>query len=100
MESMRVTLEVSKLSGWLNADAYCRESEGGHTVRGEVYGSAGGRRWATAVQAACRRGSTVDMGQGTGTVLMVVRVRRKQRARRGSDRRLLAGNGEERTWKM
>eukprot|EP00964_Phaeocystis_antarctica_P064937 scaffold39110_cov45-Phaeocystis_antarctica.AAC.1 len=33
---MVVTLEVSKLSGWLNADAYCRESNGGHTVRGEV----------------------------------------------------------------
>jgi len=33
---MVVTLEVSKLSGWLNADAYCRESKGGHTVRCEV----------------------------------------------------------------
>ena len=36
MPFMFVTLEVSKLSGWLNADAYCRESKGGHTVRGEV----------------------------------------------------------------
>ena len=35
MPSMVVTLEVSKLSGWLNADADCRESKGGHTVRGE-----------------------------------------------------------------
>ena len=33
---MVVTLEVSKLSGWLNAVADCRESNGGHTVRGEV----------------------------------------------------------------
>ena len=33
---MVVTLEVSRLSGWLNAVAYCRESHGGHTVRGEV----------------------------------------------------------------
>ena len=33
---MVVTLEVPKLSGWLNADAYCRESNGGHTVRGKV----------------------------------------------------------------
>ena len=33
---MSVTLEVSKLSGWLNADAPCRESKGGHTVRDEV----------------------------------------------------------------
>ena len=27
MYSMVVTLEVSKLSGWLNADAPCRESD-------------------------------------------------------------------------
>ena len=36
MLPMFMTLEVSKLSGWLNAVAYCRESHGGHTVRGEV----------------------------------------------------------------
>ena len=36
MPLMVVTLEVSKLSGWLNADAHCRESNGGHTVWGEV----------------------------------------------------------------
>ena len=28
IELMSVTLEVSKLSGWLNALAYCRESQG------------------------------------------------------------------------
>ena len=38
MSCMVVTLEVSKLSGWLNADAYCREPKGGHTVRGEGVG--------------------------------------------------------------
>ena len=58
---MVVTLEVSKLSGWLNADASCRESKGGHAVRGGVCGSAGGGRRTTAVQAACRReGATAD----------------------------------------
>ena len=36
MTAMVVTLEVTKLSGWLNTDARCRESKGGHTVRGEV----------------------------------------------------------------
>ena len=36
MLSMSVTLEVSKLSGWLNADADCRESNGGHMVWGAV----------------------------------------------------------------
>ena len=40
-----VTLEVSKLSGWLNADARCRESNGGHTVCGACCGLGdGGRR--------------------------------------------------------
>eukprot|EP00964_Phaeocystis_antarctica_P041072 scaffold23483_cov58-Phaeocystis_antarctica.AAC.2 len=33
---MFLTLEVSKLSGWLNADAYCRESKERHAMRGEV----------------------------------------------------------------
>eukprot|EP00964_Phaeocystis_antarctica_P029019 scaffold16343_cov33-Phaeocystis_antarctica.AAC.1 len=60
---MVVTLEVSKLSGWLNADAYCRESKGGYTVRGEVRP---GRRRTTAARAACRGDSTADWGQGTG----------------------------------
>ena len=36
MLSMFVTLEVSKLSGWLNAYARCRESKGGHAVRDDV----------------------------------------------------------------
>ena len=63
MRFMSVTLEVSKLSGWLNADASCRESKGGHTVRGEVRP---GRRRTTAAQAACKRDSTADWGQGTG----------------------------------
>ena len=45
MKCMVVTLEVSKLSFWLNADARCRESKGGHTVRGEGADlEAGGRR--------------------------------------------------------
>ena len=42
MKCMVVTLEVSKLSGWLNAFASCRESEGGHAVWGE--GQRPGRR--------------------------------------------------------
>ena len=41
-----VTLDVSKLSGWLNAGAYCRELKRGHTVRGEVRaGRREGVRW-------------------------------------------------------
>ena len=30
---MAVTRDVSKLSGWLNARAYCRESKGRHSMR-------------------------------------------------------------------
>eukprot|EP00964_Phaeocystis_antarctica_P157292 scaffold127415_cov63-Phaeocystis_antarctica.AAC.1 len=66
---MSVTLDVSKLNGWLNAYALCRESKGGHTVREEVQarcGTGGGRRWATAAHAACtREGSTADWGLKT-----------------------------------
>ena len=55
---MSVTLEVSKLSGWLNADARCRGSKGGHTVRGEVQSTgrreAAGDRGASSVQGRAR----------------------------------------------
>ena len=68
MPLMSVTLEVSKLSGWLNTDAYCRGSNGGHAVRGEVHRLAGERGGG---QLRCTQrageGSTVDMGQGTGS---------------------------------
>ena len=33
---MFVTLEVSKLSGWLNALAYCRETKEGRAIQGKV----------------------------------------------------------------
>ena len=35
MRYMLVTLDVSKNSGWLNNDASCRESNGGHTIGGK-----------------------------------------------------------------
>ena len=41
--SMFVTLEVSKLSGWLNADADCRYTKGGHAMRCEVRAAGDGR---------------------------------------------------------
>ena len=65
---MSVTLEVLKLSGWLNAVAACRESNRGRAMCEEVQSTPGGGRCqATAVQAACRgEGSTADWGQGTG----------------------------------
>ena len=61
MYHMFVTLEVSKLSGWLNADAYCRESNGGHTVRGKVRP---GRREAAGERAG--EGLTAGLGAGHG----------------------------------
>ena len=36
MELMSVTLDVSKLSGWLNADAYCRVEKRACVMQGEV----------------------------------------------------------------
>ena len=69
---MLVTLEVSKLSGWLNAIAFCRESNGGHTVRGEV-----------------RAGRREMAGDVPNSV-----------QRRGLDCRCGAGHGEERTRSM
>ena len=54
MDCIFVTLEVSKLSGWLNLFAACRESEGGHVRCGATCGSGGGTRRATVVQTACR----------------------------------------------
>eukprot|EP00964_Phaeocystis_antarctica_P094002 scaffold60773_cov44-Phaeocystis_antarctica.AAC.5 len=64
---MLVTLEVSKLSGWLNADADCRESKGAHTGCGPRYTGreAGGRR-VIAVHATCREGLDCRSGAGHG----------------------------------
>ena len=44
MYRMLVTLEVSKLSGWLNAFALCRESKGRAWMRGRQAGQAAGGR--------------------------------------------------------
>eukprot|EP00964_Phaeocystis_antarctica_P127398 scaffold91077_cov47-Phaeocystis_antarctica.AAC.3 len=56
---MSVTLDVSRLSGWLNFDAYCRverracDAERGRTMRSEVW-ARGGKAWAGGrAQAVC-----------------------------------------------
>ena len=66
MPLMVVTLEVSKLSGWLKADARCRESKGGHEVLGEVV--CGLRAGGGGLLCKQRAGevSTAALGQGTG----------------------------------
>ena len=94
MSLMSVTLEVSKLSGWLNADAPCRESECG-AGRGIRVGrrKAADDGGARSVQG---RDRLQIGGQGTGTVNMKLVVvkgvhRRKQRAGSASDRRPRAG---------
>ena len=66
MKPICVTLDVSNLSGWLNADARCRESNKGNTMRGKRCRVPEGRRWrATAVQA-CRGGLDCRLGAGHG----------------------------------
>ena len=66
MAYMDVTLEVSKLSGWLNDDALCQETKEGHTVCGARYAGrqAGGGGVRRCKQRA-GQGSTADWGQGT-----------------------------------
>ena len=63
---MSVTLDVSKLSGWLNTDADCRESKAGHAMRGEVLAGrrevAGDRR----VRSAQGRARLQILGAGNG----------------------------------
>ena len=61
MERMFLALEVSKLSGRLNADAACRESNEGHTARGELRASRRGRRCP-----ACRGWLDCRLGAGHG----------------------------------
>ena len=63
MAFMLVTLEVSKLSGWLNAAACCRESQGGHTVRGRGEG-AGQQTGATASSVQGRARLQIGAGHG------------------------------------
>ena len=52
MNPMAVTLEVSKLSGWLNARAVCRV-ERGAWEEGQHAGRGTGGRGVAAAQAAC-----------------------------------------------
>ena len=53
MAYMVVTLDVSKLSGWLNADAYCRV-EGRACDVGRGAAREAGGRWVAATQLVCR----------------------------------------------
>jgi len=52
MTYMFVTLDVSKLSGWLNTDANCRVERRGCNAGRDAGREAGGRR-AVAAQAVC-----------------------------------------------
>ena len=54
MPPMSVTLDVSKLSGWLNTDAYCRVARSAYDAGGMQAGRRKGRG-AAAAHAACRR---------------------------------------------
>ena len=73
MASIKVTLDVSNASGWLNADAYCRESNGGHTVRGKVQASRRGRRRpARAVEARLQMGDRTGVERTRNMAYMLV----------------------------
>eukprot|EP00964_Phaeocystis_antarctica_P054185 scaffold31831_cov49-Phaeocystis_antarctica.AAC.1 len=91
MSYMSVTLEVSKLSGWLNADARCRESNGEHSVSircGTTCGLGGGRRRAIAVSTAdsTARKDVIDQAAAAGGRRRLVgREQYWQPVRRASD---------------
>ena len=61
MPYMFVTLDVSRLSGWLNADAPCRVTT--ELTEGDMRGHEGVR--VEAVDAACTEGPTGHWGHGT-----------------------------------
>ena len=57
---MAVTLDVSRLSGWLNEDASCRVKKGKGEKRGATCGLGGGRAWGS------RGASSVQEGPDCG----------------------------------
>eukprot|EP00964_Phaeocystis_antarctica_P099047 scaffold64954_cov63-Phaeocystis_antarctica.AAC.2 len=61
---MAVTLDVSKLSGWLNADAYCRVESRAYDMRSEVRAGGGSGRGPAAAHErhARREGPAVKPG--------------------------------------
>ena len=65
MERMVMTLEVSKLSGWLNALASCARSKRRHTMPGEVRPGRREAEGATA-HAECKRGLDCRFRGGHG----------------------------------
>ena len=60
MRPMFVTLEVSKLSGWLNADADCRVESRAYDAERGVGREAGGR-WLAAAQERYTRGERAQL---------------------------------------
>ena len=62
---MVVTLDASRLSGWLNAVAPCRVDREGMR-RGRHTGWEAGGRWVAATHAACKRGPNWGSGAGHG----------------------------------
>eukprot|EP00964_Phaeocystis_antarctica_P033681 scaffold19097_cov44-Phaeocystis_antarctica.AAC.3 len=67
MPPMYVTLDVSKLSGWLNADAYCRVGRRAYDAGRGVGPGAGGYGPAAAHERHARReGPTVKAGGAIG----------------------------------
>ena len=57
-----MTLEVSRLSGWLKADALCRVERGAWEEGRRAGRETGGRGVAAAAQAACREDPTAEVG--------------------------------------
>ena len=102
MELMLVTREVSKLSGWLNASAFCGVSKGGHTMLGEVRASrreAAGDRGEHSVQERARLQIGVKVRGGARLEhLLHVRDAGGDEAQRLVERRRFLRSVERRVW--
>jgi hypothetical protein len=64
MKSMSVTLEVSRLSGWLNADASCRVRTGAGRGVACTCGPGGGRSWGSGGGASSVQGNPTVKAAG------------------------------------
>eukprot|EP00964_Phaeocystis_antarctica_P058275 scaffold34558_cov52-Phaeocystis_antarctica.AAC.2 len=107
MYCMVVTLDVSNVSGWLNAKVSCRESKGGHPMRGEVWAGRREGYGAALAQAACTGRAGLKAGNreharsapGTCEAQRLVEHRRVLPSRKGGIRcGARRGPGGERVW--
>eukprot|EP00964_Phaeocystis_antarctica_P005379 scaffold2944_cov60-Phaeocystis_antarctica.AAC.2 len=102
MPPMVVTLEVSRLSGWLNVDALCRETKKRYAMRGELQTGrpeVAGDRGARSIESRARGGAHPEHavhGCDAGGVEAQRLVERRRALPRVERRAYDAGRGADR----